>query len=83
MALGPRGAQKVMVTPCCPRRSYPHVNVTNFTSSWKDGLAFNALIHKHRYILQPLVGYGVSGVSCVNVSLCSLSPGLSCLTSKL
>lgn len=54
MALGPRGAQKVMVTPCCPRRSYPHVNVTNFTSSWKDGLAFNALIHKHRYILQPL-----------------------------
>ena len=54
MALGPRGAQKVMVTPCCPRHSYPHVNVTNFTSSWKDGLAFNALIHKHRYILQPL-----------------------------
>jgi spectrin beta len=34
-------------------RGYDNVRIENFTTSWKDGLGFNAIIHSFRYDILP------------------------------
>ncbi|KAK3712441.1 hypothetical protein RRG08_002771 [Elysia crispata] len=58
--LGQTNLERTLLNWCqLSTKGYEKVDITNFTTSWRDGLAFNALIHHYRpdlFIFQDLVG---------------------------
>ena len=45
---GDKLKEKLMKWARKSTKGYPRVNVTDFTKSWQDGLALNAIIHRNR-----------------------------------
>ncbi|UXI17137.1 cathepsin O-like cysteine peptidase protein [Sarcoptes scabiei] len=48
MLEGNKLKEKLMKWAQKTTRGYPGVNITDFTNSWRDGLAYNAIIHRNR-----------------------------------